>query len=447
MKFFKSFTRLQINVIILLGSFAVILLCSTLFMRLSSAAPADGPPPEQHAKLRSARPSLSPTFNREINIGGSGDESVCDVFTFNDCLYIFGSTTSNDCDLDGGGGAYLAKVGADGSTLGFIQYGESGDRLVRAVPCESGFILGIDKAGGGSLILSIDTDGAQKSSVDTSGAANEKIEDVKLNSGRLIVVTRISDGVGVVNLKARIFDSELQSVAERAFSHACSLDYIDLFEVSDGNYVIAVNLVSELVNRMAFISFGLRQSPLFYDIDLGAENGYRCDAVIPYPHGYLAVVIDDKKICDIITVSAAFALHSRIYLKQSSVGGARLFYTPDGYFCLMKRGIDVSTMIMLDFDLQYKGVAAQFSSAADVYSHSVYGDSAVFALSGKRGAQVVTSSGGKIESSADFGCPYMENIFVRKIGGRLAVIAEFDKTTSDCPINFGKKDVWIAMLN
>ncbi len=446
MKFCKGFTRLQINVIILLGSFVVLLLCSTLFLRLADSSTVFSPTPP-HTKIRNARPSLSPTFNREINIGGSGDESVADVFTVDGKLYIFGSTASSDCDLDGEGGVYLAKVAADGSTLGFAQYGNAGDSLVRAVLCEGGFLLGINKSDGGSYLIATDLAGEKKSDADTSGAANEQIADVKQFGERYVVLTRITDNLGVVNLKARVLNDKLETVADRVFQHACSLEYIDLFEVGDGNYVIAVNLVSEIAGRMAFVSWGLRQSPLFYDIDLGSGSVYRCDAVIPYQHGYLAAVVDDKKICDIITVSTTFALHSRIYLKQSSVGGARLFYTPDGYFCLMKRGTDLSTMIMLDFDLQYKGVAAQFSTAADVYSHSVYGNSAVFCMSGKRGAQVVTCADGKVTGGADFGCPYMENIFVRKIDGKLAFVATFDKTTSDCPVNFGKKDVWVAMLN
>ena len=74
------FTKTQIKIVAVLGAVAALMLGGTLFYKLNGDVPAQTTP-YVHEKIRDPRPSLSPYFDREINIGGSGDENLTDVST------------------------------------------------------------------------------------------------------------------------------------------------------------------------------------------------------------------------------------------------------------------------------------------------------------------------------------------------------------------------------
>ena len=450
MKHKNKFTKSQLKVMLLLACVIMLMLGGLLLLNyfpdiISTVTP---PKEEPHEKLREARASLSPHFNREINIGGSGDKHLTEVFVNNDTLYIFGYTSSVDMDFDGSGGAFLALIGSDGSTKGFKQYGEKGDELKCATLCEGGFLLAIDCAAGGSKILKINMSGEVTASVDTSGVSGEKFADLKYYvTGSIVAVMEVTDSAsGGINLKARVFDAALNPVAERLFPHACGLDYIDMFETANG-YVIAANLVSPSVNRLAFISWGLSAQGQFFDIDLGEAGGYKCYGVMPYMYGYAALIVDDKGICDVVTVSTSYVLHSRVYLRSSSVTSARMFYAPGRYYCFLKRGQELASMIAFDDGFQNRTSIGAFSAVKDVYSHTVYGASALLCGASKNGIELVTDVDGKITSDITFGGTGHENVKAIRIGGRFAVLSEASAVTSDCTQNFGGTDIWIALMN
>ena len=450
MKHKNKFSKSQLKVMLLLAGIIVLMLGGLLLLNyfpdiISTVTP---PKEEQHEKIRPARSSLSPHFNREINIGGSGDEHLTEIFTLDDTLYIFGYTSSSDRDFDGNGGVFLALVGSDGATKGFKQYGKAGDELVKAALCEGGFLLAVDCAEGGSKIMKINNAGEVLGTAETSGVSGEKFADVKYYvTGSIVAVMKVTDTVsGGVNLKARVFDALLNPVAERLFSHACGVEYIDMFETADG-YTIAANLVSPSVNRLAFISWGLQKQGEFYDIDLGEAGGYKCYGVMPYMYGYAALIVDDKGICDVITVSTAFVLHSRVYLRSSSVTSARMFYAPGRYYCFLKRGQELASMIVFDDGFQTRTSMSAFSNVKDVYSHTVYGASALLCGASKNGIELVTDTDGAVTSDITFGGIGHENVKAIRIGGRFAVVSESSVVTSDCTQNFGGTDIWIAFMN
>ncbi len=450
MKHKNKFTKSQLKVMLLLAAVIVLMLGGLLLLNYFPDLIATGTPPkeEPHIKLRPARNSLSPHFNREINIGGSGDERLTEIFVHDDTLYIFGHTSSEDRDLDGNGGAFLALLNSDGSTKGFKQYGEKGDELVKATLCEGGFLLAVDCASGGSKLIKINLSGEVVGSVDTSGVSGEKFADLKYYvAGNVVAVMKVTDSIsGNVNLKARVFDPALTPVAERSFPHACNLEYLEMFETANG-YVIAANLVSPSVNRLAFIDWGLHSQGQFFDIDLGEAGGYKCHGVMPYKYGYAALIVDDKGICDVVTVSASLSLHSRVYLRSSSVTSARMFYAPNRYFCFLKRGQELASMIVFDDGFQTRTSIGAFSNVKDVYSSTVYGASAILCGASKNGIELVTDVDGKITSDLTFGGTGHENVKAVRIGGRLAVVSESSAVTSDCTQNFGGSDIWIAFMN
>lgn len=436
------FTKTQIKIVAVLGAVAALMLGGTLFYKLNGDVPAQTTP-YVHEKIRDPRPSLSPYFDREINIGGSGDENLTDVFSANGKIYIFGDTTSQNYDFDEGGGVFLALISEQGATLGFKTYSSGGGKLIRAALCEDGFLLGIND-GGEAKVIKIDFDGTKTGEVSLGGG--ETIADIKRFDSAVAVLTYVADsGTNVTNMKARLYDFNLAIKAERLLSHACSLSYLDMFE-HDGGYAVAVNLVSPILKRLAFITFALSASPLVYDVDLGEEGGYRADAVIPFSNGFAAAIVNDKGICDIITVTKDLSLHSRVFLKQSSVASARLMYAPDGYYCLMRRGGSLCTMIVLDEVLSYAGVAAQFAAVGDVVSHSIFRDSAMFCCESEKGVRLITRRDGKTVGDISFGGAGMTNVKAVKCGERIFAVCETSRTSDDCPTVFGGKDIWIARI-
>lgn len=443
----RGFTKTQVNVMLLLLAAILLAICGVIVINVPREATGAVAPPAEHSKIRAARPSLSPHIKSELNIGGSGNEKLTDVFEFNDKLYIFGSTDSADFDFsESTGGGFLCVIDEYGGTKNFYVYGNGGDEFACVALSEVGFVCGLDLKGGGAELLVISPSGERLKQADTLGLISEKIVDIKVVDEKITVITSLADAAGSINLKARIYDGELNLKAERVFSHPCSLEYIELFPTANG-YVLAVNLVSPLLSRLAFVTFGISDSPKFYDIDLGDSYGYRAKAVMPYSEGFLALVIDGNMICDVITVSTEFRLHSRIYLRQSSVTDAELFYRPDvGYMCFMKRGEWLSSMFVLDDKLSYKGVIADFSDAGRVYESFIYRDFICFPAAVKGGVRLFSAVGKNPFASISFGSDGMENIRLARLKQSRFLVCEARAKSSDCPNNFGGKDIWIALL-
>lgn len=443
-----KFTKTQVYIMALLGVVIVLMLGGIFLLDLVPNVQPVDVPDVKHEKVRLSRTSLNPHISRENSFGGSGDESVEGVFSYNNKLYVFGSTSSSDLDMDAGGGVYMAQLSAQLDTECFFQYGESGDTLVKALMCEGGYLLAVNRAAGGSRLLRIDFDGTQVADIDSSGMYQEKFEDLLQCSDRYVAVMSVhNSSTDIVSLKARVYDSSLSLVAEREFSRSYSTEYISLFETADGNYVLAANIVSPLINRLLFIEWGLSKQGLFYDIDLGSAGAYRCESVIPYEYGYIAVIVEDTMMCDIITVTSSFELHSRIYLRQSAVKRAKIMYAPDGYYCLMQRGVDVSAMLILQSSLQYDKTAPQFSAVKDVYSHYIYSSSTLFAAATQRNILLITASERNVISSIAFGGSGMSDVQTVKLGGKFVSVCRSENKTSDCPENYGGSDIWLSLLN
>lgn len=444
-----KFTKNQIQVILLLSAFIVLAAGGVFLLKfLPADVPAVTPPVEQHQRIRQARPSLNPLMKSELNVGGSGDETLNDVFTVANRLYIFGTTSSADYDFDADkGGVFLARLNAEGATEQFFQYGKTGDSLVKTLLCEGGFLMAVNQKEGGSFLLRIDFDGTVVSQIDCSGNYKETFADVKGYDNRYVGVMRVTNETTQnVNLKVRVFDAALSLLAEREFPRAYTVDYLDMFETADGNYVIAANMVSPLLNRLLFIKWGMNLQGAFYDIDVGGEGQYRCDGILPYQYGYAAVIVESTKVCDMITITDKFELQSRVYLKQSAVQRARLLYAPGGYYCYMQRGVDVSSMLVLNDALVYQKVLSEFSGV-DVYSHYVYTSSALFCTASLRDIRLITATNGDVVSAAVFGGANKQNVRAVKMNGKFVVVCEASGVTSDCPSNFGGKDVWISFMN
>ena len=104
-------------------------------------------------------------------------------------------------------------------------------------------------------------------------------------------------------------------------------------------------------------------------------------------------------------------------------------------------------MIAFDDGFQNRTSIGAFSAVKDVYSHTVYGASALLCGASKNGIELVTDVDGKITSDITFGGTGHENVKAIRIGGRFAVLSEASAVTSDCTQNFGGTDIWIALMN
>lgn len=235
----------------------VIALAGGLFFYLpttqagTTLPPTPEDPPPTHAKVRDAEISLDPSLIFTQTFGGSGEESIIDVFYNDNLLYIFGNTTSTDFDFDSAG-AFLAILNSSGKTLDFLTY----DGTLKAVTLfDGGYLMAIDHRLS-PLALAVDYGGEEIKSVALDTVRDEETLDIKyVDSGYLFITALVQNITGFTRLKMTMLDSSLEFTGSVVTDEVYSLSYIDTLDVM-GEYRLVANALSDLRNMLCIGTWG-----------------------------------------------------------------------------------------------------------------------------------------------------------------------------------------------
>lgn len=259
----------QLRIIAALLIVVIALAGGLLFFLPSSTAsgivtPPETPPTNEYEKIRNAEISLDPALIFTQTIGGSEDESIVDVFFWENQIYIFGNTSSSDCDFESAG-AFVAILGGTGDTRRFVTF--SGE-LVDVTLYDGGFVMALDRDA--PTLLAISLAGDEIKSVALPIVSEEEPLDLIFTDNGYLLVSSIEQTIpGHKRLKLTMLSSDLNYIGSLVTDETYSLRYIDTLDVS-GKYVLIASAESDLRNMLCYGIWGkkLAHYPLDFSYDV-----------------------------------------------------------------------------------------------------------------------------------------------------------------------------------
>lgn len=442
--------KAQLRLIILLNAVLVVLVAAIALECILGNRTITGPgaeaetpvvndtPKPEYSLVRKARLSLSDALDLEINIGGSGDETLVEAYAYDGKLYIFGNTTSSDYDMtDAQGRAFMCVTDQELTTERFSFLG-NGEKLKRVIFGEGGFLTVFSLDGKLTLRL-IGFDGTLVASAPADTVTDAEFCDLKLFNGKYALISSLkSTAIEKNKLLLQIFDFNLSLTYERIISSAYSLSYIDCFELS-GAYKVFFNASSDLGRHAGIADCTSAAQPVLTYVDKGED--YRADAVAPYSGGWaMAVVYRDEG--GIMLLNGSFKKQSVVYCETPSPDRAEIMFADGLYY---------ATFFTADGSDTY-AYDPLFSAARDLPSFD--GLSALFdCVSGNGYALFLGKSetglaaiGSAETYYREFAGTEADNAILVKSGDNIFVAAVVKGVNSDVTDNFGGADVWLARL-
>ena len=241
-----KFTRRQVNSLLALGGITVVLFIGIFFLPwVGGAYPAYPEPdisveaPIPHNRFRSARTSSQPHLNWELNIGGSGNETVIATFKLLNEIIVFGNTTSTDYDFYGHDvGYFVVILNSNGTPIAYRTYAgtlETVHMVVDVEGVDDGFVLSVNTINE-SLVKLTNLNGAESHRADVrrANSSHERILDIIIDdTSATSVFHAVIEHTSPLNqdhksLRVALLNSSLGITHEQLFTHRSgySLEYV-----------------------------------------------------------------------------------------------------------------------------------------------------------------------------------------------------------------------------
>lgn len=390
---------------------------------------------ETYSKIRNAKISLNPSIDMEINIGGSGDETLVAIFSVSDKIYVFGNSTSSDKDMEGGdNGVFLAILSSNLSTLNFLRYEGN---LVKVVYGKNGFLLGLN--GENCHIANCTLDGEITDKTVISTESGEVITDIKFFDSHYAVITTHLSGFGRERIMLKCYDTDLEIFYERLIENAFSLFYVDCFLIGN-KYLMFFNAKADLAHYAGVAQFDTKQNITVSYINSDAK--YSITDVMPYSGGYVLNTIFYDGSAGIMLISPTFSLTKRIDISPTDIIGGKLYYSSKKYYSFFhnENGTN-ATVYNSDFTISNR--LSAFSSVKSI--DSIY-SSSDYALFGTTNAGRAAVIGTDSVYNNYFGSETEKNLMLTLGGKRIITACESSGTSPDVTKNFGGSDIWLCGL-
>ncbi len=241
-------TKTQLRIIAALLIAVIALATGLLFYDPTSSSSAGANPlpseSKEHDKVRDAIAELEPSLVFSQTFGGSGDETITDVFFENERFYIFGNTTSNDFDFEQNG-AFLAIIESSGKTVDFFTYGGT----LKAVTLYSGgFLMALDDES--PTALAVNYFGAELKTLILPCVATETTLDVKYSDGNYAFITALtSQSTKFTRIKLTLISPSLEKLSSVVTDEVYDLEYVDTLNVL-GSWQLIANAKGGIRNML-----------------------------------------------------------------------------------------------------------------------------------------------------------------------------------------------------
>jgi len=254
---------------------------------------ADKPKPQPQNYLytfpREPHSSANPDIAWELNAGGSGEDTVKDVYFYNNNYYMFGTTTSFDFDFtnmeESGQNLFIAVADYTGKLFYTKVFGSSGnDEFVKARIFKDGFLVlaNTDKGDTKYVLYYIKLGSYSITTKEYDSLLNISALDLYASQNSVAIVgynldKLINKGSFIVT----VLDGDLNLSETFTVNRPASMRYLDIFPAANG-YVLAAASREALNDFATLITLQKNSLPTYSDYK-------RTESYVP-----LSVTPDDK---------------------------------------------------------------------------------------------------------------------------------------------------------
>ena len=466
---YMKFTKTQVNTLLALGGVTVILFVGMFFLPWVNPAFAENPPgpeiptetPPPHNPFRGPRPAADPFLEWEINLGGSGDETVVAAFGLTEEIIIFGNTTSNDYDFEStGAGAFAVLISFDGRPIAYFTFEGV---LERVVPLDNGFLLCINTETE-SFLIETDALGIEIRRIDLQRGPNERIIDVYIDYFAEIrtppgqplelfhaVMEYTNPFDGYKELRVHVLTDEFEDRFQRFFRRAQSLEYVAAYAHAGGFYLFA-NLRGFNESVLTFYNWtrGTFTETSFDNLILPLIPFYTVDAVIPAGLGrYISLIRTENNIPFLIDSYQDFRRNVIRPLSNVPVRNVRLMAGANMFYVYEYQIGDRSVLWRFDHDdlrIADAGELREFTNLIALDTHIITRFGTLFCGRTVDSVQII----GTNERGVNFTRSFLSrnetiNTMIETPRG-LILIGESTGVGINVGGNFGGSDIWVSKL-
>lgn len=418
------------------------------------------PDPDEPFTPRSARRYMGDKdLAWEINMGGSGDDVLGDVFEINDTYYLFGHTDSTNYDFKGQdtGDLFVCTMNSSGRLLSAAAFGTGyKDTFVKVSFNDNGFFL-LSETGTANpslAIFNIGFDCVVKKGFTYPSAQSVIPKDIYVDRNMIYVCAEVQNQI--TRLKSPLFfavDNQLSSLQWLQQPDATHLEFVAMFPSSSGFVALFNGNIAAQKYPVLCRFTKLASTEFVYLKQHTSGNNVYASDMIPSDNGSFLIFISDEgaeALGSVIKVSAALKQTAKVSTEIKQCAGGKLLYgTGDKFYAVCSYGGNARGRLIID------GVSGLSMSRIDSFNDT--GTAAYHLINTGR---ILLLSTTDIPMSANIMLTTIDESFTKQYqnvyGGKgsdksvifynsddgLLVFGYTDSADGDVGGNYGRKDIW-----
>ncbi len=396
----------------------------------------------------------------EINLGGTGEDILGEVFEINELFYLFGQTNSTDYDFKGqdSGDLFMCTMNQSGRVLTSTTFGtDHKDTFIKVRFNESGFFL-LAMTGGAqssATVFNIGFDGIVKDAYTYPSPQTILPKDIYAERNMVYICAEIQNQT--TNLKSPLFfalDNQLV-LQWRQQPDSTNFEFVAMYPGQSG-FVALFNGDIAGQKYPVLCRFNKLSTTTFFYLKqhAGSNNVFAAD-MIPSDNGSFLILISDEgngALGSVIKVSQTLLQTAKLSTEIRQCAGGRLYAGGgDKFYAVLSYAGSARGRLIID---GVSGLSiAKADGINDVGTPSEYlintgrvlflsttdipltENIMVTSIDESFARQFQNTYGGKGKDTA-------KCIFNSGAGDGLVVFGSTDSTGGDIGKNFGRTDIW-----
>ena len=456
-----KFTKAQVRTILTLNGVTVILFVTMFFLPWVNPAFADKTePPETevpvivlpHDPYRAPRPAADAKLAWEMNLGGSGTDSVLSAYETASGILIFGNTESTDYDFaNQEKGCFVLLLGFNGKVINYAAYA---GELKKTIALDDGFLLCVNSEIACDLIQT-DALGIEIHRINLKSAPEDLLLDVYRDYFSApdtepyhAVVEYTNPNTGYKELRIHVLSYKLEERYKRWFTRAQSLNYIAGYSHRNGFYLFS-NLTGYNTSTLTYYNWRKNSSSEndFDNLAMPLIPKYTCDSIIPVDVGrYAALIRTEDNVPYLVDCYQDFKRHALHDLGTVPAEKTLLIADAELYYAYVYRTGDISAMYRFDQNLSVRDEVAGLKKLTGLYCHTVTTRGTLFCGSTVNGIIVAGINQNGVSFESTFSSQNETIRIVVETTDGLILIGESSAKGLNVGNNFGGTDIWVTKL-
>lgn len=404
------------------------------------------PPDAAHVVVRDPRPSLSTDLQWELNMGGSGEDILHDVFELG-AYYLFGQTDSKDFDFKRTEGVvclFLITLSKEGSVQKTLAFNE-GHTYAGAAVTDDGFAVLSNDANSDFYLTLISFGGLLVKTKNLGTQSLETGKEIICHNGDIVIAVEVKNRlIDKTEVQVLFVDPDFNILALRYPSRPASLSFVSILPYG-ANILLTVNAFDGVITFSSL--YVIKKTANYDSYDKLSSISHTVLDIIPWGAGKYLMMYRMNNNGQALLMTLQNNLSSQnIDLDLGGVTGGKIVPSSSGYIIAMYTESGMKT-VHFDNSLNIMTDIESAGGMDKVYAFTPTSASVVIIGSSGNDIAVNAYIGDKTEYHRSFGGSKSDTpIAVLPSGNSMIIFGNSHSSDKDVGKNFGSSDVWIAKI-